>query len=119
MTEDTEARPEGEKRKRPQLDMTHSEDVPLFYANNVATKLTPWDLTMNFGIITDTKPGRITVKDTATVVMSPQHAKVFSQLLTRNIEKYEKRFGVLPISADDDDLDGDEDGDGDGDTPRD
>lgn len=36
----------------------------------------------------------------ASVIMSPQHAKVFAQLLTENVKTYEDVFGTLNIIAD-------------------
>lgn len=42
-------------------------------------------------------PGGKQVNIVARIAMSPQHAKLFSQILARNIENYEKEFGEIRI----------------------
>jgi hypothetical protein len=42
-------------------------------------------------------PGGKQVNVVSRIAMSPQHAKLFSQLLDKNIEGYEKEFGEINI----------------------
>lgn len=42
-------------------------------------------------------PGGKQVNIVARVAMSPQHAKLFSKILTKNVEKYEEEFGEIKI----------------------
>jgi hypothetical protein len=83
------------------IEQIRPADLPVFYSNNTFFQITPWDFTMTFGIIQEVKPGRLVIRDTATVIMSPHHAKVFSQVLADNVSKYEKRHGELKVPEDD------------------
>jgi hypothetical protein len=82
---------EGEpERSRP-------EGVPTFYANNANFKTSLWDLTIDFGVIVgQSSTGGPKIQDVATVIMSPQHAKIFVEVLARNIQGYEEQFGEIP-----------------------
>lgn len=42
-------------------------------------------------------PGGNQVNIVARIAMSPQHAKLFSQILAKNLEKYEQEFGEITI----------------------
>jgi hypothetical protein len=42
-------------------------------------------------------PGGKQVNVVARIAMSPQHAKLFAQILQRNIEQYENEFGEIKV----------------------
>lgn len=42
-------------------------------------------------------PGANQVNIVTRIAMSPQHAKLFSQVLAKNIERYEQEFGEISI----------------------
>ena len=74
------------------------EKLPDFYVNQVNMAFSVYDVTFIFG--TMPLPGE---KDTqldpiVKIRMSPQHAKVFSKLLAKNIDKYEEDIGNIPIA---------------------
>lgn len=71
-------------------------DPPTFYANNVALKTSLFDMTMEFGVIADVQGDTLVIKNVATVIVSPQHAKAIAVLLANHVEQYEKKFGALP-----------------------
>lgn len=87
----------------------HSEDFRTAYSNNVQVKLSIWDLVMDFGMVTDADEERVIVDNQIRVIMSPQHARSFSDVLVRQIARYEKLFGPIPRPASDG-AEGDEDG---------
>jgi hypothetical protein len=74
-----------------------ASEVPV-YANDVWIQMSLWDLVMDFGVLMESSRERLRVQGLVRIAMSPQHAKVFAELLTRNIERYEKRFGPIPES---------------------
>jgi hypothetical protein len=69
------------------------------YTNNASLNITAFDVQLVFGEMTDANAeGQLTVERKVKITMSPQHAKVLTVLLARNISKYEDQFG--PISLD-------------------
>ncbi|MEA2512338.1 MAG: hypothetical protein QOJ59_1825 [Thermomicrobiales bacterium] len=81
------------------VERIHPDGIPVFYANNVGFRISVWDFALDFGMMIDANDERILVRDAATVIMSPQHAKVFSEVLARNVKNYEEQFGELKVSA--------------------
>jgi Protein of unknown function (DUF3467) len=102
MTENAETGNDPAPTKRPVQRIT-PENMQAVYANNVSMAISQWDISFAFGLLLDATENRIVVRDSVSVVMSPQHAKVFSQVLDRNIAIFEKQFGTLPFSADPED----------------
>ena len=92
--------------KRQSLERITPEGRPLFYANNVSIEWSIWDFALDFGIVVEADDERILFRDAARVIMSPQHALVFAEVIARNVEKYEAQFGPIPrhpgITLDDD-----------------
>ncbi len=74
------------------------EDTENIYANFSNLYLTPYDLTISFGISDVEKSDNKTVvlKKGVRIIMSPQHAKVLRNILNAAIEKYEKEIGKIP-----------------------
>ena len=71
------------------------EELPDFYVNQANMAFSVYDVTFTFGTMPlperkDTTPG-------VRIRMSPQHAKVFSKMLAKNIDKYEEDIGNIPI----------------------
>ena len=83
-----------------------NEEVQPFYSNMVTISVTTWDFTMDFKWL-HPRERRVDqqreetsidkVRNLATVVMSPQHAKAFANLLMEHIGKYERQFGEISI----------------------
>lgn len=72
------------------------EDTPTIYANNVGLRTTLWDMTLDFGMILTADTDNVIIRDVASVVMSPQHAKAFANVLAENVRRYEEQHGPLP-----------------------
>lgn len=78
------------------LPIIGDEDIPVFYANATQTASTYFDFTYVFGQNWP-QPGRdASIRASVRIVMSPQHAKIFSKALTENLRQYEETFGVMP-----------------------
>ena len=72
------------------------DELPTVYANNVGLRTALFDFTMDFGLIVEADEERLVIKDVVTLIMSPQHAKAFAEVLTQHVEGYEEKFGPLP-----------------------
>ena len=75
-----------------------SDNLPVLYSNNVAMQSSLWDFRMDFGQIMQADIEAFVFKDLLTVIMSPQHAKVFSEVLAKHVEAYEKKYGAIPTA---------------------
>jgi hypothetical protein len=75
------------------------------YANDTQLQTTPWDMRFTFGEISvepsDDDTTKVTVKTTAEIRMSPQHAKRVAIILVQQIKAYEANFGPIPQPKDD------------------
>jgi len=76
---------------------TKSENFRSLYSNNVSMTITPWDVVFAFGENQSVKDSILLVELHTRIVMSPQHAKIFSQVLATQISKYEETFGPISI----------------------
>jgi hypothetical protein len=74
-------------------------DFRAIYSNNVQIKSSVWDVLMDFGLVLESNRRRLEIESHVRIMMSPQHAKVFSALLSRQIERYEKQFGPIPSAG--------------------
>ena len=72
--------------------------VPTYYANNTAIETSLWDVCLRFAetIETDRAQNITKVRELAYVRLSPQHARVIVDILTNQLETYEKSFGKIP-----------------------
>jgi hypothetical protein len=77
---------------------------PTTYANNVQILPSSVDLTFVFSqlVLTPgeapTDPPNVSEALVQRLIMSPQHAKLFLQLLQQNITRWEQQFGEIGVS---------------------
>jgi hypothetical protein len=76
---------------------TKAEDFKSIYSNNAQFTMSPWDVVFVFGENQSVKDNILLVEQKMRVVMSPQHAKIFSQVLSDQVSKYEQTFGPIPV----------------------
>jgi hypothetical protein len=79
--------------------MVEASEFVSLYANDTQIQLTPWDVRLIFGVISDgprTDPPEIVVKTIGEVRMSPQHAKRVAMILIQQLENYEENVGPIP-----------------------
>lgn len=72
-----------------------SEQLPYIYASGVEISTSPWDVTLRLSIREGDTPKDVRL--VATVVLSPQHAKVVAKLLAKNIDAYEQQIGKIEL----------------------
>lgn len=76
-------------------------DIPEYYTDSVNFATNIYGFTLEFGVMQgQDQPPRPLVR----VRMSPQHAKIMSLLLRKNVQEYERRIGtvILPEGLYDD-----------------
>lgn len=66
-------------------------EYKVIYTNAASTAMSPWDLSITVGQVSNES----TINEIATIVMSPQHAKVLLRHWAANVERYEQIFGEI------------------------
>ena len=72
-----------------------ADDYRDVYCNSTKTSVTQWDIRATVGMTVDLD-GSPALKEMATIIMSPQHAKAVLRTLAETIQKYEAVFGPIP-----------------------
>jgi hypothetical protein len=72
-------------------------EVPSFYANAIQTLVSFTDITLLIGQTGFGPDGEHEMWEVARLSLSPQHAKLLAELLTKRVADYEMTFG--PIGA--------------------
>jgi hypothetical protein len=75
------------------------------YCNNAQILTSSWDFNFEFSQLVpipserEGEPPVVSKNAVQRIVMSPQHAKAFSNILKQNVEQWEQQFGELsPLS---------------------
>lgn len=67
-------------------------DIPEYYTDSVNFMTNIYGFTLEFGVMQQQEePPRPQVR----IKMSPQHAKIMSLLLRKNVQEYERRIGTI------------------------
>ena len=64
------------------------------YSNTATVMHSETEILMDFGMFV---PGRNVIRVVSRVIMNPKHAKLFLRALQENIQKYEEKFGEIPV----------------------
>jgi hypothetical protein len=81
----------------PTLNLSTTPDYREGYANSVQVRMSVWDFMLVFGTMSQDSPNELTVKNFQGVYLSPQQAKALHNVLTHNLEQYEKTFGSIVL----------------------
>src|SRR5438132_9918451 len=71
---------------------------PVYYTNNTQVRLSLVDAVLDLGIIESVEGGRVSVRQTARVIMAIPHAKRLAQALARQLQEYEQQHGPIPVA---------------------
>lgn len=80
----------------PPLEQPDETQIPRNYTNHVNVYASPFDVVLEAGV---KGPPGDTVRLHCALVMSPQMAKVVSQLLTVTIQQWEAKHGEIHLSG--------------------
>jgi len=67
------------------------------YCNFTLSELSIFDFNFIFGVRTRALVESESYDKVAEIFMSPQHAKAFALMLMKDVEAYEKNFGVIQL----------------------
>jgi hypothetical protein len=86
----------------PKLQVQNDEDIAQgLYCNLVLLNHTENEFVLDFAFI---QPANGRAKVRTRVISSPRHTKRLLHALQKNLERYEERFGVIDLVAEDDPL---------------
>lgn len=71
------------------------ENYRLFYADRIEFRVSPFDFKFNLITTQNLVTGGLLLVEQATLILSPQHAKQLSEILTKNVASYENEFGEI------------------------
>jgi hypothetical protein len=81
----------------PQLESYRSEKFVTIYSNAANLDMSPWDFRFTFGEMKSELGKMPKIEQAVGIVMSPQHAKAFSQMLAMHVQEYEKNVGEIKL----------------------
>ena len=74
------------------------EEKKVFYTNSIGVETSGFDVKMKINYTT-TENNEILNSELCEIVMSPQHAKAFAQILNSVVQDYEKNFGEINLNS--------------------
>lgn len=84
-------------QQMPQLESYRSDKFATIYSNAANLDVSPWDFRFTFGELKP-EPGKMPkIEQMVGIVMSPQHAKAFSEMLATHVREYEKNVGEIKL----------------------
>ncbi len=82
--------------KKSEVVVRWADDHMSVYVNSAKITAGLYDFTVDFGLVEPAREDNITrIKNFLAVRMSPQHAKVFRDLLSAHVERFEASFGPI------------------------
>ena len=88
----------SEAGKQAKVVVEQSETTPIYYVNNTQIQTSYWDVGMHLSVTVgvDQESNTTLVRPLAHIRMSHQHARVIVDILTQQLEEYEKHHGPIP-----------------------
>jgi hypothetical protein len=82
----------------PTAKLSKAADFRSIYANNAVFEVSVFDIRITFGESSKGSSDEpMEVEQKVSILMSPQHAKLFAQLLLSNVEGYEKQIAPIAL----------------------
>lgn len=92
---DTPQLESGDKSER-EIDLRISPSHVTIYSNSAAIGMSFFDFRLAFGEThPESTPQKVVINNSATVIMTPEHAKRLANVLGKNVQQYEERFGKI------------------------
>ena len=82
---------------QPKITLDKSADYRESYANSVQVRVNLWDFFLMFGMIEQSTPDAVLLRNFQGIYVSPQQAKALANVLNQNIQQYEAAFGEIKL----------------------
>lgn len=83
--------------QQPKITLVNSPEYREHYSNSVQIRTSLWDLFLLFGTVNQTAPDSVTIHNFEGIYLSPQQAKMLSNVLLQNVQQYEATFGEIKL----------------------
>jgi hypothetical protein len=83
--------------QQPQMNLVQTSDYRESYANSVQVRMSVLDFKLVFGLVSNDSPEELTINNHTAIFLSPQQAKVLSNMLGQHVAQYEQAFGTLNL----------------------
>ena len=81
------------------IDVITPENLPIMYADSARVAMSYYDFKLTFAVTTTLVDGKNIMQELATVILSPLHAKMLVDTLSKNVERYEREVMSLDIES--------------------
>ena len=81
----------------PKIQLLNTPEYRENYANSVQVRVNLWDFFLSFGLIEQTTPEAVVIKNFQGIYLSPQQAKALANVLNQNLQQYESAFGEIKL----------------------
>jgi hypothetical protein len=81
--------------RRREAEYRQSDAFLSLYANSVQVRTTPWDIQLTFGEISSIDQQKVIIENQLAVNLSPQQAKSLLDVLSGQVQEYERQFGEI------------------------
>jgi len=82
---------------QPRIELSNTPDYRESYANSVQVRASLWDFFLSFGLVSQTTPDAVQIRNFQGVYLSPQQAKALLNVLQQHVSQYESAFGELKL----------------------
>ena len=82
---------------QPKITLVKEPEYREAYANSVQVRVNLWDFFLSFGLIDQTIPEAVTLRNFQGIYISPQQAKALANVLNQNLQQYESAFGEIKL----------------------
>jgi hypothetical protein len=82
---------------QPKITLLKEPEYRESYANSVQVRVNLWDFFLSFGLIDQTIPENVTLRNFQGIYISPQQAKALANVLNQNLQQYESAFGEIKL----------------------
>lgn len=82
---------------QPRITLDKTADYRESYANSVQVRVNLWDFFLLFGMIEQSTPEAVLLRNFQGIYLSPQQAKALANVLNQNLQQYEAAFGEIKL----------------------
>ena len=82
---------------QPVVHLERTNDYRDTYANSVQVRVSLWDFFLMFGIISQSAPDNVAIRNFQGIYLSPPQAKALLNVLQQNVVQYEAAFGEIRL----------------------
>lgn len=78
-----------------QVEVKRADPYVSTYVNSAQVQMNFFDFRINFGEIVEISEEKLSIVNKVTIIMTPEHAKLLSNILALNVKRYEEEMGTI------------------------